>query len=285
LEEDTVELINYLRVIWKRKILIIAGTLVCMVAVWVVNISTKTEPVPIPPQVYRAETIIRIGKKLSTPPPFFSITSIGNSLAYLVISIPAEYSQSEYPFKVEAVGNFCIKLTMEGVDREKIEGSIKRLTNKIMDDHIKEAEDSLKHHVRFISEVKLEIERRKSGINPVAVELDGLMVEGDDLDVFFRLTNAKHDVGMLKADIYTLEAEASNGQKAIEWIEEHKTKMIGVVKTEKLSVVVAAKKVKKSSVIIMGGIVGFVLSLLLAFFMEYLDDARKKEKGDKNDRG
>ena len=32
MEEDTIELIDYFRVIWKRKILIIVGTLVCIVA-------------------------------------------------------------------------------------------------------------------------------------------------------------------------------------------------------------------------------------------------------------
>ena len=32
MEKDAIELVDYLRVIWKRKRLIIVGTLVCMVA-------------------------------------------------------------------------------------------------------------------------------------------------------------------------------------------------------------------------------------------------------------
>ncbi len=67
MEEDTIELVDYLRVIWKRKGLIIVGTLVCMVAGGVVNLRL--------PEIYRAEALISIGKTLvspySPPSPFF----------------------------------------------------------------------------------------------------------------------------------------------------------------------------------------------------------------------
>jgi uncharacterized protein involved in exopolysaccharide biosynthesis len=49
MEEDTVELIDYLMVIWKRKRLIIVGTLACMVTAGVISLTL--------PKVYRASVI------------------------------------------------------------------------------------------------------------------------------------------------------------------------------------------------------------------------------------
>jgi uncharacterized protein involved in exopolysaccharide biosynthesis len=56
MKEDTIDLVDYLRVIWKRKGLIIVGTLVCMVAAGVASLML--------PEIYRAEALIKIGKIL-----------------------------------------------------------------------------------------------------------------------------------------------------------------------------------------------------------------------------
>ena len=58
--EDEIELIDLLRVIWKRKFLIIGGSLVCAIAAMVVSLNM--------PKIYRIETVLRpgilsIGKK------------------------------------------------------------------------------------------------------------------------------------------------------------------------------------------------------------------------------
>ena len=63
-QEDTVELIDYLRVIWKRKILIIVGTLVCIVAGGVMTLRL--------PVTYHAEVLMRIGKTVNIDSGSFS---------------------------------------------------------------------------------------------------------------------------------------------------------------------------------------------------------------------
>jgi len=66
MEEDTVELFDYLRVIWKRKILIIVVILVCLgigVGVGVKNSTSKS-----PVTLYHAEEVVKIGKKLNLAP-------------------------------------------------------------------------------------------------------------------------------------------------------------------------------------------------------------------------
>ncbi len=70
MEEDTIELVDYLRVIWKRKGLIIVGTLVCMVAAGVVSLRL--------PEIYRVKALISIGKTVVSPyspPSPFSLPS------------------------------------------------------------------------------------------------------------------------------------------------------------------------------------------------------------------
>jgi uncharacterized protein involved in exopolysaccharide biosynthesis len=54
MENDSVELIDYLRVIWKRKVLIVLGTLVCTVAIGAVSF--------IPPLKYKVYSVIEIGR-------------------------------------------------------------------------------------------------------------------------------------------------------------------------------------------------------------------------------
>ncbi len=82
MEEDTIELVDYLRVIWKRKILIIVGTLVCMVAAAVISLRL--------PEIYRAEALISIGKTLDPSSSSSSLASI-DTPGNLTKSIPAEY--------------------------------------------------------------------------------------------------------------------------------------------------------------------------------------------------
>jgi len=53
MEDDSVELIHYLRLLWKRKVLIIIGTLLAMVAAGVVSVVQS--------RVYRATSVIEIG--------------------------------------------------------------------------------------------------------------------------------------------------------------------------------------------------------------------------------
>ena len=53
MEDDSVELVHYLRLLWKRKVLIIIGTLLAMVAAGVVSVVQS--------RVYRATSVIEIG--------------------------------------------------------------------------------------------------------------------------------------------------------------------------------------------------------------------------------
>jgi len=51
--EDEIELMDYLRVIWKWKYLIVGGTLVCAIVAWAISFSI--------PKVYRIDMVVRPG--------------------------------------------------------------------------------------------------------------------------------------------------------------------------------------------------------------------------------
>mgnify|MGYP003999716749 FL=1 len=53
MDKDEIELIDYLRVIWKQKVFIIVGFLVCVVVTWVVSLRL--------PDMYRADALVSVG--------------------------------------------------------------------------------------------------------------------------------------------------------------------------------------------------------------------------------
>ena len=71
MEKDIIDLSDYLRMIMKRKILIIVGTLICTVAAVVINLRT--------PERYRAKALIKIGQKVDAeiklPPDHSTVDS------------------------------------------------------------------------------------------------------------------------------------------------------------------------------------------------------------------
>ena len=135
-QEDTVELIDYLRVIWKRKILIIVGTLVCIVAGGVMTLRL--------PVTYHAEVLMRIGKTVNidsgsfSPSPHFVLL---DTLENLVKTIPVEYALEDeealgYDLNVEVVkGTSLIKIVLEGPDERKTKELFNEVVEKLTADH------------------------------------------------------------------------------------------------------------------------------------------------------
>ncbi len=76
-----------------------------------------------------------------------------------------------------------------------------------------------------------------------------------------------------KAELRSIQQNLILYKSLIKSLDEYKTKVIGVVK-----VATGPIKPKKKLNILMAGIVGFIMSFLLAFFLEYLEKIREKEK-------
>ena len=269
MEEDTIELIDYLRVIWKRKMLIIVGTLVCMVAVWVVSLRL--------PEVYRAEALISIGKTVVSPSPSpslkFSLASF-DTPNNLIKSIPAEYGlnddeASKYSLKADVVkGTSLINVTQEGLDRRRVEKLLKGVVNRLIDDHLRMAESSIQPYGVLIDKQETDIKVIKKDMAESEAKLKKMNSEKvDPVAVAMIQTN----LWQRKANLRNIQQKLLLYRTFVGRLKEYNTELIGEVK------IISIKPKKKRNIMI-AGFVGLTMSLFLAFFIEYLGKVMEREK-------
>ncbi len=279
MKEYSIELFGSLRVIWKRKILIIVGTLVCMVAGGIVNLRL--------PEIYRAEALISIGKVVASHSP-----SLEPSLApfdtheNLTKSIPAEYGLNDeeetlkYPLKVEMVraavkGVYLIKAIQEGPDRKRVEKLLKGVVNRLIDDHIRKIESSIQPYRILIGKLETDIKMIQKDIAQWEVQLEKMNIEKTDP---VAVVMAQDNLWQRGTDLRNNQQSLLLYRSVVDRLKEYKTKVIGGVTAGKTPV----KPMKKLNVMI-GGVVGLTMSLFLAFFIEYLGKVMEREKKKKDD--
>jgi capsular polysaccharide biosynthesis protein len=269
MEEDTVELIDYLRVIWKRKILIIVGTLACIVAG--VTVSLRL------PEICRAEVLVRIGKTVnagSVSPSFGFIDTLEN----IVRTIPAEYAlddegASKYDLDVNVVnGTSLIKITLEGPVMRKAKELLGNVIEKLIAYHLEMAEISIqlyKTHIEkrktYISEIQDGIAQEELVLKEMNIDMDGEKADP------FTLMMARSRMKQSSSHIRTIRDEIFRYQLIIDDLERNRTKLIGETK----EVVIRTNKRRN---VLMVGFVGLAMSLSLAFIIEYLGKVGDKKK-------
>jgi uncharacterized protein involved in exopolysaccharide biosynthesis len=267
MEEDTVELVDYLRVIWKRKRLIIVGTLVCMVVAGVVSLRL--------PEIYRAEALIKIGKILVSPSPssLASIDTPGN----LTKSIPAEYGLNEeeaskYFLKAEEVrGTSLIKATLEGPDRRRVEELLKGIVNRLIDDHLRKTENSIQPYRVLIGKLETDIKMIQKDTAQLEARLKKMNTEKTD-PVIVMIT--QNNLGQKGTNLRNIRQDLLLYRSVVDRLHEYKTKVIGGIKANKNPI-----KPRKKRIILTVGVVGLMMSLFMAFFIRYLGKIREREKG------
>jgi|APSaa5957512535_1039671.scaffolds.fasta_scaffold50031_2 hypothetical protein len=177
MEEDGNELIDYLLVIWKRKILIIVGTLVCIVAGVAVSLMS--------PKKYQAEALMRIGKTVNTrfvsssssPSPFILLDTVES----LVKTIPIEYNLSkealEYDLTVNVVnGTSLIEVILKGPDKKKTKEFVDEVVGKLMADHLCRTETSIQYYKTIIGNLKSDIEGIQGTLNVEQLALKAMSI-------------------------------------------------------------------------------------------------------------
>ncbi len=269
MKEYPIDLVDCLRVIWKRKILIIVGTLVCLVAGGVVNLRL--------PEIYRAEALISIGKtvnsrSVSLSPSFARFDTPKN----LAKSIPAEYGLNKeealkYPLEVEVFRDpSMIKVIMDGPERRKAEELLKGVVNKLIDDHLRRVESSVQPYRVYIGELETDIKMIQKDIAQSEAELKKMNIEKTDP---VAVVMVKNNLWQMRTNLRDMKQNLLRYLSVADRLSEYKTRVIGGVKAEKTPV-----KPKKKLNVIIGGFVGLTMSLFLAFFMEYLGKVREREK-------
>ena len=277
MREDEIELIDYFRVIWKRRILIIVVTLVCIVVGVVKSLML--------PVKYHSDAVLKIGKKveaqLTSTSTHYLLVNLA-SVVELSKSIPVEYGRGKKGLDLDAEvinGTSMIKMTVNGPG-SRTEKILKELVNRVIADHHK----ITGNYVRFY---KTLIERQERDIVEISKEIEqgelALEIMGIDDEVNMSMRESSQSNLMMKKllsqrslkedyrDLRDSQYEAHQYQTAIISLEENKTKLIGEVESTVI-------KPKKTRNIMLAGAVGLMISLFLVFLIACLGNIRKREK-------
>jgi len=286
MEEDTAILINYLRIIWKQKILIIVGALVCMAAAGVVSIWTVRPPAPVPElplEIYHAEAMVRIGRKLG-PFPTRSYPRIDDT-QNLIEVIPVE---NDLNVGVKMATPDIIMVSLEGIDKGKVKGLLEGVVNRVLADHLIKQENSAQPYRDAIEKMEAESKKLQEYISKQDAKLTEIYTEENDIVATALVVIAQNETFQLKGKLVRAHDAILLQRTTVSALKNCSTKMIGGVEITKTPPPPPPPPLpqngrSKLAVIIMGGLVGMTLSIFLAFLMESLNDARRKEKGDMND--
>jgi len=307
MEENPVELFDYFRVIWKRKILIIVLILVCIgIGVGVEVMNSKSKPPPV--TSYIATAVVKIGQKVS-----LGINTIG--LAPMELpeileeSIPLQYGgkvkeNSGYHLDVKRIGaTSMIRLTLKGSDIG-VERVLKETVDMLVDKHRKKAKTSAAAYTSFI--IKLEADARMVQENIAVIEASTIQMKTKEkmfiehVDVTEEKIIEEKDVGdlsviwnMLYLKTIDKQIDLSESRKElrnIQWQllmhrttignpEKLNTELIGEIKQ---STIVEQKVKSAITTITVAGVAGLIMSLFIVFFMEYIEESKSRLMRKKN---
>ncbi|MGR3302585.1 MAG: Wzz/FepE/Etk N-terminal domain-containing protein [Candidatus Scalindua sp.] len=291
MNEYPINLMNCFVVIWKRKLLIMLGTLVCLVAGGVVSLRLT--------ETYRAENLIRIGKTSETPifmNTFNKALSLVplDSTKNLIITIPVEYNKMnqgeaiEFSLRVEEVkGTYLIKVILEATDRRRAGEMLKDVVGRLLADHHRRAEVSIqpyKAHIGMLEKYIKKIQKDRDGWEVALEELKKeinreMNIEGPDYIASIMVQNRNLEINKIlgnslkesSANMAKIKQEISMYRFLIDSLDGYKTRVIGEVKETTV-------KPKRKRNVMLAGVVGLTMSLFLAFSLEYLGKVSEGEK-------
>jgi len=306
MEENTVELFDYFRVIWKRKILIIVVILVCLgigVGVEVKNSRSKPPPVP----SYISEVVVKVGRKLIFTPK----SGISSSVVYiespesLVVTLPFKHGfnvkdATGYHLDVKQIGKTgMLKLTLKGPDTG-VEKVLEEIIGILVDEHSSKTEASIAAYTSFIKKLEADANmfheniaaaaasikeiKRRGGVHledmvaseaKIKVEKSGGGQSAFMNMLYLKTVDLERDLRGSRNDLRDTQWQLILYQTSMGDHRKYDTEMIGAV----MSTAVTPKKAVTKNTTIVAGVAGLIMSLFIAFFMEYIEESKSRRKG------
>lgn len=295
MEEYEIDLIDYIRTVWKRKMLIIVGTLVCIAAAVVVSLML--------PVTYRADAVMKVGKRLELAGTSPAISNYFESPRDLAEIIPIKYYKqnskeaSGYHLDVNViVGTSMINIIMSGPNRG-IEKSLKDIIDRIIDAHYNKVNNSVIPYKQLIEKLEADakvilgsitlIERRIKEMNSKGNAFLGdttvseaKIEEGlflDDRSAFLntwylKTLNKEEELNQSRRNLREVQGQLIMYRRFVDHIDENNTELIGKVNINTI-------KLRMIRYIILAGVGGLIMSLVLVFLTDYIYKA-VKVKGD-----
>ena len=296
MEGNNAELFDYLRVVWRRKILIIVMTLVGIVVVVGVMYSRTELPV-----TYKSVAVVKIGQKvvlahqsgISYPVAF--IEKPGD----LTATIPLRYGMKAkeipgYHLNIKQVGVLSmLELIIEGPDKG-VEGVLKEIIDMMIDDHRIQTKASIVAYTNFIRKMEEDAKIYEANIALIHASLKEVKRrEGRHLEqmvvnnaetkegqtaflnmLYLKTIEQEMELRELQGKLREIQYQHVTHQTSIGDLEKYKTEMIG-----KIKITTVKPKTWKKNIIAVGGVTGLIMSLCIAFFMEYIEEAKARRKG------
>jgi hypothetical protein len=307
-EENTVELFDYISVIWKRKILIIVVILVCIgvgVGVKVKKLRSKPPPVT----SYIADAIVKIGKKVKlvlSERYSSSVVAYIESPKDMMITVPLLYDlkvkgASGYHLDVEPVGAFSmLKLTLSGPD-EGVERDLKELVDMLLDKHHTKVEDSMIAYNDFMERLEVDAEMLRENIDKIDADINEMKKKEEEYMVNIDRPGAGTEEGVFGGDrsaylnmlylksidrqkdlsnswegLRTIQRQLTMHQITLGNLEDYKTEVVSGIKS---TAIVELEEEEKINAIAVAGVAGLIMSLCIAFFWEYIEESKSRRKG------
>jgi len=289
-EEDSIELIDYLKIVWKYRYFIIISIIFCsaVAGIWTFNLQ----------KLYKVSTILMVNPKAeiifpSTIASGFPSAIVIDSPSTIVANINGgmfngqlreklkenlkTYSVSNLSFKASnPKSSNLIRITYETADIKMGEIILEFLNRAIIEMYPKKA-DTVKKIFLLEEESKNNIKTRIDAIsnqiklidNTINKEKDNKKFGVKDLSGLILLRSSSSDL-LLQQEHLVLEAEKRLERFRLFYKEEGPVKIIQKPISSLSSV---KQKIKLN--ILLAGVVGLFLSLFLAFFIEYIKNALK----------
>jgi len=310
--EQNVELIDYLRVFWKWKLLIILITVVCAITSGVVSF--------VLPKIYQSSAILEVGRvpryrgaSREQIEPIEDIESVSEVLESdeILSKIRGKFNLQTTlggiragldvePILGEYIGSRLqarlIKITFEGRDPQLTVDVLNILSDSLIKQHLQEyqasiesvdeeinnSQDEISLQNDYQKVVREQIKVAEKAIAETRKELSQLNLKNlSPLEVLF-LRSTLRDQEEIIADFHE---EIKDVQLSIQLLKNK------VVYLEHMRAVSENTKVRDRAVTpntpirprkklntIIGGVVGFVVAIMLAFFFEYLQSVRTRER-------
>ena len=255
-EKEELELFDYIFMIWKRKILIIVMTLVCIIIGVIISLRFS--------ETYISSALIRIGQGITTiePTPLEEPKN-------LVLTIPLEYGiaiSTGYGIRVDMQkGTPLIRIFVEGAEKRKTIEFLKIVLEKLIENHGKLSEEIIYSYRVLVKGVGEYIEVVGEDMAQFALTeqniKDDVINDLDRIGILDSMRSRRMNLDAIKREAeYKIQLNS---------LRTNKTKIVGGIETKKKSVVL-----KKVKCVIASGIIGLSIAIFLACFMAYLTKAR-----------
>ncbi|MCG3115714.1 MAG: Wzz/FepE/Etk N-terminal domain-containing protein [Candidatus Manganitrophus sp. SA1] len=277
--EEQVELIDYLRVIWRRRMLILLGTVFCVILAGAISF--------ILPPVYEASAQVRIGRvwDKEMENPYLTKEMIGSDafldrvIGQLNLPITPYQMKKRKTIEVEVleggvVGQklpLLLGIRVRAQDPQQAVDISNTVSRLLIEEHQRRFDEKLKEYISYEKEVEREVARIEEQITDLEKMVKKQLLNPS--------VNAP-SVILLQAQLEQKTAQLLGFKKELRDTRINNASSI-VTESSKL---VAPPVLPKDQInpriklnMAMAGMLGFFISLLLGFFLGYLEKVRIHE--------